>query len=383
MLFCLVYLIIFKHFTYFQLNRLYLLLALILSVILPFVETDFGTQSITAFSVMQLPVMSVVLSDTPQWSYGFSAIKWIYLTGVLVGLILLLRSGWKLRKHLIASETSDKAEAFSFFRHIRVGKQLPEPVRKMAVTHENVHRSQWHSIDVMLFALARVAFWFNPFIHIAAKEVSLNHEFIADEQTHKKYGIDYQYSILNHALDTRLFSLVSAFNTNSLIKNRIIMMNKKRSTIRAIWAYGLIVPTTAMALWVAACTEHGIPTDNPKSLNPENVMKSGGEEVRQAQDVDVLPAFPGGHEALVQYFQDHFEYPEELKSEGVEGVAYVSFIVNENGKLSDISIEKSSDDQLEEPALKFVESMPAWSPGKIEENTVKVKMVLPVKFSLS
>src|SRR5690606_35976175 len=132
-----------------------------------------------------------------------------------------------------------------FLGWYQIGNKTAPEMHDMVLRHERVHKKQWHSLDVLLFAFARIFSWFNPFVHLAAREIRLNHEFIADECSHRDFGTDYQYAILNQVMETRIFPLTNSFFSKSLIKNRIIMMNKKRSKLSSMAAYTLAIPVFA------------------------------------------------------------------------------------------------------------------------------------------
>ena len=100
-------------------------------------------------------------------------------------------------------------------------------------------------------------------------------------------------------------------------------------------------------------------------------------------NVEFIPSFPGGNKGLQKYFDDNLKYPEEASNEGVDGTVKVSFVVDENGKLSSPQIIGDKLGYgLEDEALKVVKQMPAWTPGKLKGVNVKTRYTLPVKFQL-
>ena len=100
-------------------------------------------------------------------------------------------------------------------------------------------------------------------------------------------------------------------------------------------------------------------------------------------NVEILPSFPGGNKGLQKFFDDNLEYPADASNDGVEGTVNVSFVVDENGKLT---VPKVDGDNvgygLEAEALRVVNKMPTWNPGKLKGKNVKTKFALPVKFVL-
>jgi len=100
-------------------------------------------------------------------------------------------------------------------------------------------------------------------------------------------------------------------------------------------------------------------------------------------NAEYLPTYPGGATALQKYFNDHIEYPSDASNEGIEGTVNVSFVVDENGKLSSPQVvgEKMGYG-LEEEALRIIKTMPSWNAGKLKGKNVKTRYTLPVRFSL-
>ena len=100
-------------------------------------------------------------------------------------------------------------------------------------------------------------------------------------------------------------------------------------------------------------------------------------------NVEVIPSFPGGYKGLQKYFDENLEYPAEATNEGVEGTVNLTFIVDENGKLtSPQTVGDKLGYGLEAEALRVVNKMPIWNPGKLKGKNVKTSFTLPVKFVL-
>lgn len=98
---------------------------------------------------------------------------------------------------------------------------------------------------------------------------------------------------------------------------------------------------------------------------------------------EVLPSYPGGENALGDYFSKNIEYPEEASAEGVEGTVTINFVVDENGRYSSpIIASPRLGYGLEEEALRVFNSMPKWNPGRIKGKNVKTRYTLPINFQL-
>jgi TonB family protein len=97
--------------------------------------------------------------------------------------------------------------------------------------------------------------------------------------------------------------------------------------------------------------------------------------------VEKMPEYVGGQAALGEYLGENIKYPKTALDAGITGVVFTQFIVNPDGKISDVSILRGVNDDLNNEALRVVESMPAWNPGEQQGKRVKVKFVLPIKFA--
>lgn len=95
---------------------------------------------------------------------------------------------------------------------------------------------------------------------------------------------------------------------------------------------------------------------------------------------NVKPLFIGGNKALFEYIENNLEYPKNAKMKGLKGRVDVSFIVEKNGRLSHIEIERSLSRKHNRKAKKLVRKMPKWSPALVDGKTVRFKFRLPVVF---
>lgn len=99
--------------------------------------------------------------------------------------------------------------------------------------------------------------------------------------------------------------------------------------------------------------------------------------------VEVMPQFPGGQIAMLQYIMKNIKYPEQAMKEGIQGRVAVSFIVEKDGSISDVKPILSVHPLLNKEAVRVVESMPKWTPGKQNGKPVRVRFNVPVMFKLN
>jgi murein DD-endopeptidase MepM/ murein hydrolase activator NlpD len=267
-LFYLFYELFLKRDTWFRFNRYFLLLGLIFSLILPFL--DFSASSIVVNSQNQfefneyINIGSTVNSFEEQTVESISNPKYILLFYLFVGSLFFVRFIYQLLKILKTISANEKIEyknkklvlmsndssPFSFFNYIFINKEDYGSIgSNELLLHEITHARQKHSFDVILLELLLVLQWFNPFIYryrLAFKEV---HEYLADRgvliANNDKIG--YQKLILDQIEKSFHVNLASQFNY-SLTKNRIKMMTRINSGKLAKFKILLVLPLVALLL---------------------------------------------------------------------------------------------------------------------------------------
>ena len=104
------------------------------------------------------------------------------------------------------------------------------------------------------------------------------------------------------------------------------------------------------------------------------------EEVHIFVIAEEMPEFRGN---LLKYVAEHVVYPEVAKENDIQGTVYIGFVINEKGKVTDVTLVRGVDPILDKEALKVVENLPDWKPGKQSGKNVKVRMNIPIKFQLA
>lgn len=115
--------------------------------------------------------------------------------------------------------------------------------------------------------------------------------------------------------------------------------------------------------------------------NSGEVDKNSEAEVFRV--VEEMPQFPGGEKALYKFLAKNINYPDEAKEKGLSGKVFVSFIVETNGEISNVNVERGASPCLNEEALRIVKMMPKWKPGIQKGKLVRVQYHLPINFSLT
>jgi TonB family protein len=114
----------------------------------------------------------------------------------------------------------------------------------------------------------------------------------------------------------------------------------------------------------------------PKTKKPKNKQWEVYTVVEQA------PGFPGGEKARIQYMLDNIKYPQEAKSKGIQGTVFVTYIVRADGSISNAKVLRGIGGGCDEEALRVVNAMPKWAPGKQKGKDVDVQFNMPIKFAL-
>ena len=340
----------------------------------------------------EIAATSPVAYETPQRPDLLTLCTYLYYIGVVVmslrfiiQLVSICRIRWKgqvvyLNGQRIISLPSE-FNPFSFFGWIFLYlPQLEEDSREEILMHEQTHARQWHSVDVIVSEIVNIICWFNPFSWLLKGEIRLNLEYLADNKVTETMedSKQYQYHLLGLAHTNSKTGLYNNFNV-SQIKNRIIMMNKKRTRTTGRIKYALFAPLAA-ALLIASnisCTS----TENQEA-NTEAV-ESRAVEGEVFQVVEEMPEFVGGMGECMKYLAANIKYPTEAIEKGIQGRVIVQMVVTKEGDIADTKIARGIDPLLDAEALRVVSGMPKWKPGKQKGEAVNVMYTLPVMFRLN
>jgi len=113
------------------------------------------------------------------------------------------------------------------------------------------------------------------------------------------------------------------------------------------------------------------------------IKEQAAEKPEHVAIIKKAPEFPGGKEALVKFLCDRLVYPSSAVRTRVEGSVHIQFIVDANGKITDVTVVKGIDRLCDQEAIRLVSSMPDWIPAEINGKKSAVRFTLPIRFSLS
>ena len=399
--------------TFFRSRRFILIVSLVLPFILPFIDVREWLESrdrmimLTHFDYSAvLPEIVVGSEAVETGNRVFVLSEWIgylYLAGVVVLLVRLAVQAFSLYRLIVRMPEkeingvrikclNDPSGPFSFFGWIFMNPAaVKEDEISEILTHEMAHVKQHHSVDVLLAEMVSICCWMNPFAWLLKREIRLNLEFLADRKV-MEAGFatkSYQYHLLGLAYNHK-YGLSNNFNFSHL-KQRIIMMNKKKSNAAGHIKYALFV-LPAFALLVAgniSCSQDASQTEDAK----EEVVAPVSPEAKEApadstakEEVfmvaEQMPEFPGGMKEMLKFLQDNLKYPENAMKNNVQGRVIVQFVVEKDGTLTEFKVARSVDPDLDAEALRVLQTMPKWKPGMQRGKIVRVKFTVPVSFKL-
>ncbi len=262
------------------------------------------------------------------------------------------------------------------------------------VNHEQAHVRQMHSIDILLGESVAALCWINPLAWLLLKELRLNLEYLADraaltDETEKR---PYQYRLLELAGADRAPRSTLPFN-HAFLKERIAMINRQRSSRGSLCRYLLALPLFGLlVVGSQSCRQSTAPeTANAQSMPPataEALPRTTTAHERPEQGpvfevAEVMPEFPGGTPALFEFISRHLQYPQEAIDNQTEGRVVLQFVVDKEGKVSNIQVKRSIDPALDQAAIDVIRTLPDWKPGMQNGQPVNVRYTLPVVFKLS
>ncbi|MBN2638509.1 MAG: TonB family protein [Bacteroidales bacterium] len=273
---------------------------------------------------------------------------------------------------------------FSFFNWIFIPKSIYQGSNgSVIIQHERIHVQQKHSIDLIIIELIRIFQWFNPFHYLITKEIKENHEYLAD-QGMKESNLAYEFYkalLFQQTTGIEINPIANHFSY-SLLKKRMTMM-KKQKPQNPIWTkFGWTA--LAFVLVLTACNQSA-------EKNSETKQQTSIKELPPPPPpadttiftvVEQSPEFIGGTKALMKYLGENIKYPVEAKKEGIQGRVFVNFIIEKDGSVSNARILRGIGHGCDKEALRVVEQMPKWIPGKQRGEPVRVVFTLPIQFKL-
>lgn len=417
--------------TFHRFNRVALLTAMALAMVLPWVRLSLDVAAPVAQQMVVLedlivtPNGQVAASQASLSGTGIATV--VYFIGMALVAAWLLHGQWNLHRlmkkgrrealpggatlHVVPGDMSP----FSYFSHIVINEQDYRDNPREILVHEQAHIDLHHSLDVMFWSLVALFQWWNPAAWLLGRELRQVHEYEADMAVLNQ-GVDvkqYQLLLIRKSVGDQLFSMANNFNYQSL-KKRIRMMTMNKSsrwnTLRAL----AVVPVIALALLAFANTESvaavvtaSVQQDNavqsevqaPEPVQVEAVTQPVEVEAEEQpveenpvepipesknvyESVEQMPEFPGGMEEMMKFLQQNIQYPASAAKNKVEGRVILQFVVEKDGQIGEVKVARSVDPELDAEALRVVKSMPNFIPGRQDGKPVAVWYTIPISFKL-
>jgi len=422
-IFALVYLLFLRKETFFVLNRIYLLGSVCFSILLPFIHLqvysgmpsimlDEVTVTATGYQNLLQTVFvysSTISGEIEKIIQSIGLIRFIYISGTVIFLFVFLYRLLQITALIMNNESELKngiriikidrdTTPFSFFNFVFIDKNNANGSgMKEMLAHEMEHVRQGHSVDVMILELLTIFLWFNPFFWLLKRSIRENHEFLADNGVLKPEvsSVAYRMLLLNSAF---LQQPVIANNFNySLIKIRIKMMTKIKSSKTAALKLSMGILVTAALLVIFACENKNKPAQDNKVANKQEeavTKQAAPDSIAMKQQsvpadeqvfivVEEQASFQGGNvDQFRTWVTKNLKYPEIAVKKGISGKVYVQYAINSKGDVVDVKVVRGVDPSLDKEAIRVISSSPKWEPAKQRGTKVKQQFTIPIAFSL-
>ena len=390
-----------------QLSLWYLLLALGFSIMFPFFSLPerlaSASQSVIPAGGYQATLNEIEISATPA-SHAISLMD-VYLIGLAICAayllfqlvvqavkIIMLRQkhtvyrsgdGFDIPRGSSLILLDDDTAPYSFFRQIVVGTRgLTDEELRCILAHESFHVGKLHSFDILFARLMCCLAWFNPFAWLLMRELSAVHEYQADAASLDSCSRESYLHLLYRQVTGIGYGHITNNFQSINIKKRIVMMNKTTTRFGA-WKALVALPVAALLLMVG-CKPAATPEADASAAQPQEVVANTNDTIYDGMGhpVEVDPVFPGGMEGMYKYLAENIKYPEQAKSEGIQGRVFVGFVIEADGSVTNAQVLRGIGGGCDEEALRVVEAMPNWTPGKQQGKPVRVQFNLPIIFKL-
>ncbi|MGY3213704.1 TonB family protein [Mucilaginibacter sp. HD30] len=439
LLFFAFYALLLRRETFFQLNRIYLVAASLLSFAIPIIQADwvknlFITKQVQ--STLYGGGVELITYNFQQAEQSVTIGHLLTLVYITVTLFLTLRLLWQLIVLKKQIEKPSPSAAYSFFKKISLGKDVAH--HHAIARHEQVHATQWHSVDVMIIETVMIINWFNPVVYLYRFAIKYIHEYIADMQVIRSGTdkADYALLLLSQTFHVPAHKLTNPFYSHSMLKKRIMMLQKSRSQRIMLFKYCLSAPLFVLMMILSSATvnnsaavtdihngvkevfqapvdnladgivEHAeIPEDEIQVKFPPVVVYHdaaqqyytmpykdhptyGTSEEDIVGDkkvfvsVEQAPTFPGGVNAFGKFLEQNIRYPAQSRESNIQGKAFISFIVEADGSLSDIHAVRGPSEDIKAEAVRVFSTSPKWQPGIQNGQTVRTQYTVPINFTL-
>jgi len=287
------YYFLLRKLTFFYLNRCYLLVGTLFSLLYPSVDIASliaGHQYLPQQNLHLLRFADIVQTDQSTivlWEV-LGVLFWAVVVLLVIRFIIRLMTLWSIHSKSEAAvydyyhyqKVLLKINPFSFWKSIYMNPSLHEEKDlKEIFKHESVHVKELHTVDVLFIEIICAVCWFNPAVWCMRLAIKENLEFLTDSKVLDS-GIDrktYQYSLVNMITQNHSTFIANHFNLKAL-KRRIQMMNKKNSSRLNLGKYFFLVPAITLSVTVFTVSkayQHQEQTTDEKKQDSLDLTKQG------------------------------------------------------------------------------------------------------------
>jgi TonB family protein len=367
--------------------RAYLLLAMFISAIIPFVILPSSVSGTIPHFYMPDVVVSALSAGggrhTGLGGYYYSFIT-LYTVMVVVFFTLLSTSIIKLYRIMRQGKRHADTQQYIVFTHTQAGPGsfgrfifFPTgEVDAIILMHEVCHVVRRHTADIIVLRLLRCVLWPNFLLGIVLRELKMVHEYEADAAA-MAHTPDYSHYLLNETFATRAFPLSNTFFSHP-IKRRIVMLQKSKTARLAarhkiVTAGATGIMMMAGMIYLQSCR----PAATVAEPASRQVVKNTG-----TNHSDDDATMPQAGVDLVQFLSANIKYPDVAKAKKIAGRVVVKLVIDEAGALVETEVKRSPDELLTAEALRVIKLIPEWKPGTKKGQPVKSEMYIPVSFVL-
>jgi len=410
--FYLLYLLLLRKETYYQLSRAYLLATSLFAFVIPLMQlgvlkptllhaASAANANITfgALQIIKIQTTTHIWSIYDYCLLAYTTVALIFIARLMIkigGIVLLSRRNRaQAFDDFTLVELNSDAGAFSFFSYLFIDAKLASSLT--VIHHEQVHIRQKHSLDIVYTELLKALNWFNPIVYLLQTSIKEVHEFIADEQTaNLELGNDnYVDLLISNAFGMPQIALTNSFFNKNLLKRRIIMLYQKRSGKTARLKYLLALPLVGGLLCLSTMAftnkHYGLLDIAPVKTTVQPAVSNTADVVSFDQQdkgviftaVEVEPTPTGGMKAFYNFLGKKIMYPQADKESLREGKVIAQFIVETNGQLSGIKALRTPSKTMADEAIRVLKLCPKWIPGRQNGKVVRVEYTIPINFSLA
>lgn len=433
--FYLVYSIMLSRDTSYGRNRAFILVSLLSALIFPFITLQtIKPWNIQFFGKILSEVFVTATSNTNKtlnsWISSLGILQMIYSIYIIVVCIFIFKLLIDLFNllFLIMRHRDEgsriirfhgfNTSGFSAMGYIFINAKLSTEDADEIIRHEQNHLKRNHFMDIIFIEMVKAFQWFNPVVYLFNRSLRAIHEYQADQECLNSGVpmVNYQSLLLSQIFKSRAFNLTNSFSNPSLIKKRMVMMTKKRTSAVASAKILIVVPVIGV-VFLAISAYRGIPNSSVKQIIPvistqsssieskselmppppppppqhsvsnENVKVVREEPTNEQSEtpfvvVEEMPMFPGGDIALLNYIFENTRYPETAKKQNIQGKVIIRFCVTSDGNVSMASVLKGVSPELDTEAMRVVNTLPAFKPGRQGGKAVPVWYMVPIAFTL-